>query len=387
MLILQIHNHYQQYGGEDAVVASEKALLEESGHTVESFTIHNEIISGLRRELQIFRDVVYNAEIYQTLAKRIATNRPDIVHVHNTFPLLSPSVYDACMEANVPVIQTLHNYRVFCAAATLFRDGHPCELCLDGRSYRAVWHRCYRNSVPGSLAVANMIVYHRYKCTWSKKVTRFIALTEFARGMFIKAGLPSERIFVKPNFVIDPGAPGLDHRNGALFVGRLTPEKGVKDLIRAWSSINIPLHILGDGPERALLEKQSPSNVFFEGRVGPERVRQAMCSAKFIVIPSLWYEGFPVTLVEAFANGLPVIASRLGSLAELVDDNVTGRLIPPGDPTALAAVIAELLTDSDRLKTIGFAARKRYESSYTPRRNLDQLVTVYQDALQEAQQD
>jgi glycosyltransferase involved in cell wall biosynthesis len=381
MRILQIHNHYQQYGGEDAVVANEKALLEESGHTVESFTIHNEIISGLRRQLKTFLDVVYNVKIYRTLVKGIATNRPDVVHVHNTFPLLSPSVYDACMEANVPVIQTLHNYRIFCAASTLFRDGHPCELCLDGRSYRAVWHRCYRNSVSGSLAVANMIVYHRYNRTWSTKVTRFIALTEFARNMFIKAGLPSERIFVKPNFIIDPGAPELDRRNGALFVGRLSREKGVQHLIRAWSSISIPLHILGDGPERGVLEEQSPSNVVFEGRVRLERVRQAMRSAKFIVIPSLWYEGFPVVLVEAFANGLPVIASRLGSLAELVDDNVTGRLVPPGDPDALATVIAELLVDSDRLKAMGVAARQKYESAYVPKRNLDQLVTVYQDAI------
>src|ERR1700733_6013916 len=204
MRILQIHNYYQQRGGEDVVVESEKALLEQAGHTVVQFTVHNEAITGIRQKLQTFWDVVYNTRVRRDLADLLASQRPHVVHVHNTFPLLSPSIYDACADARVPVVQTLHNYRIFCAAATLFREEHPCELCLDGRAHRAVLHRCYRNSVLGSLAVANLIVYHRYYRTWMTKIMRFIVMTEFARGKFVQAGLPPDRIVVKPNFVKDP---------------------------------------------------------------------------------------------------------------------------------------------------------------------------------------
>jgi glycosyltransferase involved in cell wall biosynthesis len=381
--ILLVHNHYQQKGGEDAVVANEKALLEQSGHTVESLTAHNSAISGLVAKLNAFRNVVYNDGVRRTLAECLKRSRPDVVHVHNTFPLLSPSVYDACAEAAVPVVQTLHNFRIFCAGTLLLRNGNICELCLDGRPYRAVVHRCYRDSIVGSLAAAKLIAYHNRHRTWSNKVTRFIALSAFARNKFIDAGLPSDRIVVKPNFVIDAAPPASRHREGILFVGRLSHEKGVSHLIRALSGTDVQLRILGDGPERAALEAQASTNVIFEGGVPPQRVREAMRAAKILVQPSICFENFPLSVVEAFANSLPVIASRLGSLAEIVDDNVMGRLVSPADPAALRAAITELLDEPERLRAMSLAARHRYENLYTPERNINQLLAVYNDAIRE----
>jgi glycosyltransferase involved in cell wall biosynthesis len=381
--ILLIHNYYQQRGGEDAVVANERTLLEQAGHVVDLYSAHNQLISSITAKLKAFSQAAYNKEARRLVAVRLAEDRPDVVHVHNTFPLLSPSLYDACGEMGVPVVQTLHNYRIFCAGATLFRNGGICELCINSNPYRAVVHRCYRGSWLASISAANVIAYHKRRRTWSTKVTRFIALSTFACKKFTDAGLPSERIVVKPNFVIDPGEPTSDSRDGILFVGRLSREKGASDLLRALSGSDIPVRILGDGPERAALEAQASANVTFEGQVGADRVRQAMRSAALLVVPSLWYEAMPLTAIEAFANGLPVVASRLGALVEIVDDNVTGRLVPPANPSALKAAIIDLLNEPDRLKAMGLAARHRYERDYSPARNIGQLLSIYADAISE----
>jgi glycosyltransferase involved in cell wall biosynthesis len=382
--ILLLHNYYQRPGGEDFVVANEKVLLEQEGHSVEVLAARNESISGFVGKLNAFMRTAYNSQSRRALKQHIAMSRPDVVHVHNTFPLLSASIFDACAEACVPVIQTLHNFRLFCAGATLFRNGHICELCLDGQPYRAVIHRCYRGSVLGSLASAHAIAYHRKRGTWLKKVTRFIALSNFARNKFIEAGLPPDRIVVKPNFIRDPGPPDIDRRHSAIFVGRLSPEKGVAHLLQAWSGIDLSLHILGDGPQRNLLEKMAPPNVIFDGHVEADRVRAAMRSAKFLVVPSLSYDSFPMVVVEAFANGLPVLAFRQGALSELVDDGITGRLVDKITPHALAAAARDLLDNPDTLKSMSLAARQRYNRSYTPKHNLHKILAIYRDAIAEA---
>jgi glycosyltransferase involved in cell wall biosynthesis len=383
MQILLVHNYYQQRGGEDSVVANERALLEQSGHGVDLFSAHNKEISGLAAKWNSFKNVTYNQGIRRILAERLARTRPDVVHVHNTFPLISPSVYDACAEAGLPVVQTLHNFRTFCAGSLLLRNGKICELCLDGRPYRAVAYRCYRGSVLGSLATARLIDYHHRHHTWATKVSRFIALSEFARKKFIDAGFPSERMVVKPNFVLDPGEPVSGQREGLIFVGRLSPEKGLSHLVRALSGTDIPLRIVGDGPERAALQSQASTNITFEGLVSPERVRQAMRMAKILVLPSISYDNMPVCVVEAFANGLPVIATRLGSLPEIVDEGVTGRLVAAADPTALREAITDLLSDPQRLTAMSIGARRRYESRYSPERHIGQLLAIYKDAIQE----
>ncbi len=383
MQILLIHNYYQQRGGEDSVVANERALLEQSGHSVDLFSTHNNEINGFAAKWNSFRNVTYNESVRRILAERLARSRPDVVHVHNTFPLLSPSVYDACAEASLPVVQTLHNFRTFCAGSLLLRNGKICELCLDGRPYRAVAYRCYRGSALGSLATARLIRYHSRHRTWATKVSRFIALSEFARKKFIEAGFPSARMVVKPNFVLDPGEPPPRAREGLIFVGRLSPEKGLSYLVRALSGTDIPLRIVGDGPERAALESQASTNIIFEGLVSPERVREAMQTAKILVLPSISYDNMPVCVVEAFASGLPVVATRLGSLPEIVEEDVTGRLVAPADPAALREAITELLSDPQRLTAMSIAARRRYESHYSPERHIRQLLTIYKDAIQE----
>jgi glycosyltransferase involved in cell wall biosynthesis len=383
MKILLVHNYYQQRGGEDSVVANERALLEQSGHDVDLFSAHNKEISGLAAKWNSFKNVTYNEGIRQIFVERLERARPDVVHVHNTFPLISPSVYDACAEAGLPVVQTLHNFRTFCAGSLLLRKGKICELCLDGRPYRAVAYRCYRGSFLGSLATARLIDYHNRHRTWATKVARFIALSEFARKKFIDAGFPPERMIVKPNFVLDPGETASGHREGLIFVGRLSPEKGLSHLVRALSGSNIQLRILGDGPERAALESQASPNIIFEGLVSPERVREAMRMAKILVLPSISYDNMPVCVVEAFASGLPVIATRLGSLPEIVADGVTGRLVAPADAAALRETATELLSDPQRLTAMSIAARRRYESHYSPERHLEQLLAIYKDAIQE----
>jgi glycosyltransferase involved in cell wall biosynthesis len=379
--ILQVHNYYQWEGGEDTVVAAERWLLESAGHTVELYAVDNAAISSVMAKARTFRNVVYNDGARIAFSKTLSSFRPDIVHVHNFFPLLSPSIYDAAAESNIPVVQTLQNFRTICAGATMFRDGQACELCLDGRPYRAVVYRCYRGSILGSLAVANMIAYHRRKGTWSTAVTRYIALTSFARDKFIEAGFPPERIVIKPNFIADPGPPAEHGREGALFVGRLSAEKGADVLLRAWPDVDYPLRILGDGPELATLRRRASSRILFEGHVGRDRVQAAMQTARFLVLPSLWYEGLPMTVIEAFANGLPVVASRLGALPELIEDGVTGCLFAPGDVSALAAATNELLRDPKRLRAMSIAARERYESLYKPERNRDLILSVYADAI------
>ena len=379
--VLLVHNYYQLRGGEDRVVANEQALLKQFGHTVELHAVHNSAISGVAAKWAAFRSVAYNIKARDELAERLRAGRPDVVHVHNTFPLLSPSVYDACADADVPVVQTLHNFRLFCAGAVLLRNGAVCELCKDGRPYRAVMYRCYRNSVVGSLAVANLISYHNRRQTWSNKVARFIALSKFARSKFIEAGFPADRMAVKPNFVMDPGVPESAPREGVLLVGRLSPEKGVVNLVRALSGTGVQLRVLGDGPELPALRAEATANISFEGGVSPERVREAMRRANILVVPSIWHEPFGLVVVEAFANGLPVVASRSGSLAEIIEDDVTGRLVPPADPPALLAAVTELLADPARLRAMGMAARERYERRYSGRHNIKRLLEIYHEAL------
>jgi glycosyltransferase involved in cell wall biosynthesis len=383
MRILLVHSYYQQPGGEDVVVANERHLLEQSGHATELHTAHNAVISGFAGKLDAFLHVTYNTRAREALAEQLARFRPEIVHVHNTFPLLSPSIYDACADAAVPVVQTLHNYRTICAAADFFRAGKPCDLCKDGHPYRAVWHRCYRGSLLGSAASAHMIAHHRRRATWSSKVARFIALSPFARAKFIEGGLPADRIVVKPNFTADPSAPGLDRRHGALFVGRLRAEKGVAQLMEAWARVDYPLRILGDGPERRRLAALAPANVTFEGRVAPERVRAAMREASFLVLPSLVYENFPLAVAEAFANGLPVVAYHHGAFADIIEDRVTGRLVEPRNLAALAEAVTELAARPDLVQAMSRAARGQYERLYTPERNIELLLAIYWQARNE----
>ncbi|MHC2257858.1 glycosyltransferase involved in cell wall biosynthesis [Bradyrhizobium embrapense] len=378
MKILVAHNRYQGRGGEDVVFGAEVDLLRGAGHDVETLTVSNEAINSLAARIATTLSIADNAEGKRAMAEAIDRFRPDIVHVHNFFPLLSPAVFDVCRQQRVPAVVTLHNYRTICTGGMLLRDGRICHKCLDRGHLWGVAHRCYRGSLPGSLASAYMIAQHRRRGTWTRPGVRLIALTQFARTLFTQAGFDAGRIDVKPNFMADPGAPDpAIPRTGLLYVGRLSREKGVGVLLDAVAGTGVPLRIVGEGPERAALEARAPANVRLLGALSRSEVLREMASARALVVPSLWYEGFPMVVVEAFAQGTPVIASEIGGLAEVVTAGTTGALVPPGDAAALGQRIAELLDAPARATVWGKAARAAYLERYAPDENLRLLEAIY----------
>ena len=382
-----VHNFYQQPGGEDVAVAQERVLLENQGHEVRLLTENNDRIAGLGARISAACNSIYSRSSGRTISKNIAEFRPDLVHVHNFFPLISPSAYFACERAGLPVVQTLHNFRIICPGATLFRSGHVCEDCL-GRQvpWPGVRHKCYRENFIGSAAVATMISIHRQTGTWTNKISGYIALTQFARQKFISGGLPPAKLFIKPNFLLDD--PGLGARDGnfALFAGRLSPEKGVRTLISAWKSLprKYSLKIVGSGPlERELRSAIGErSSMEFLGHLPRESVYALMDHAQFLVVPSEWYEGFPVVVAEAFARGLPLIGSNIGSLAELIDHGRTGFLFQPGNAEELAVAVHHAFEHKDEMDSISQSARMEFESKYTARRNYESLMQIYSSVLQ-----
>src|SRR5713226_1627805 len=389
MRILLIHNHYQHSGGEDAVFAAESALLRENGHEVVEYTEDNQLINGMSGAAVAAR-AIWSRSTRRRLIKILRDIQFDVVHFHNTFPLISPSAYSACREAKVPVVQTLHNYRLLCPAATLFRDGQLCEACLGKTPpWPGVWHACYRESRSQTAIVAGMLTVHRWLKTWQEQVDIYIALTEFCRQKFIEGGLPSEKIHVKPNFV-NPD-PGLRKGNGhyALFVGRLSLEKGVRTMLRVWQGVKgIPLKIVGDGPlldeARAFVQKEKLESVEVLGRRTPADVTLLMKGAKFLVFPSVWYETFGLVAIEAFGCGVPVIASRLGAMAEIVEEGHTGLLFRAGDAWDLAQKVCWAVDHTDAVRRMGENARQVYEEKYTTEKNYKMLLDIYEQAVRKA---
>jgi len=375
--VLIVHNAYQQRGGEDAVVESETALLQRYGHAVAHLGRHNDEIGAIGR-LALARETLWSSRTVHEVERQVADFRPDVIHVHNAFPLISPSVYWAAARMRVPVVQTLHNFRLLCPQALLLRDGRVCEDCVGHVPWRAVRHRCYRGSAAQSLAVAGMVQLHRAIGTWRDKVTLYIALNEFCRRKFVAGGLPAERLRVKPNFV-DLPAPAEQPRDGFLFVGRLSAEKGVQVLADSLRLTPQPLTVAGSGPESAALS--ATPGVTMLGALAPEQVYAQMARALALVLPSIWYENFPRTLVEAFANGLPVIASRLGAMATLIVPGRTGLVFEPGDSADLARQLAWARAHPDEMRQMGIEARRHYENELTGEANYRQLSVIYAEAI------
>ena len=384
MRILAIHNYYQIRGGEDECYEAEMELLQKHGHLVDLYQEKNDRVAALGK-LRTAARTLWSRQSYQAVKQRLTAQAYDVVHVQNFFPLISPSVYYAARDRGVPVVQTLHNYRLLCPNALFFRDGKVCEDCMGKEiAYPGVIHRCYRQSKTASAGVAMMLAFHRAKNTWLEQVDLYIALTEFARQKFIEGGLPADKIVVKPNFVgLDPGI-GEGQGGYALYVGRLSVEKGLDTLLAAWKQLksHIPLKIVGEGPLAAQVieaTKQLPS-VEWLGRRPMTEVYDLMGEAKFLVFPSKWYETFGRVAVEAFAKGTPVIAANIGAIAELVEAGRTGLHFRPGDAEDLATQIEWALENSEKLSQMRQAARVEFEAKYTAEKNYQRLMDIYAKA-------
>lgn len=389
MKIMMVHNAYQETGGEDVAFENEKRLLERAGHIVIPYMRSNMELqdASFLDWIAIVPRMVWSSKTRHEFAAILEAQRPDVVHVHNTFMVISPSIYSACSERGIPVVQTLHNFRLLCPAASFSRDGMICKECVDHGLQRSVRHGCYRNSRAATAGVALMLAFHRALDTWRASVARFIVLTEFAKEKFIAAGFPSDKFAVKPNFADPDPRERVGAGEYALFIGRLLENKGVSVLLNAWKSLPLPypLQIVGEGPERAALEVQARelqlSRVIFRGWLSRASAIEAIKGARFIVLPGTLYEGLPMCIVESFACGTPVLCSRLGGMAEVVEDHLTGLHFHPGDTQDLGSKVEWAWNHPLELAKMGRAARRKYETDYNAEKNYSLLMGIYEQAL------
>ncbi len=385
MKILLAHNFYRSSApsGEDMVYRNERELLERNGVEVIPYERFNDDIdeSTLAKRVRLALDGAWSRETYRDLNAVIRREKPDVAHFHNTFPLITPSAYAACRENGVPVVQTLHNFRFVCPQAMLMRNGHPCGECLGTSLLPALRHRCYRGSFPATLAQVWTIFLNRRLGSYRSQVNRYLALTRFAADRLADGGLPAGRLTVKPNFLPDPPMPGEGDGGYALFAGRLSPEKGLVTLLAAWRrNLGLPLKVFGAGPlevelKRLVAVERLP--VEFHGFCDRQRLCEAMRRAEFVVVPSECYEGFPMVVLEAMACGTPVVASRLGSLAEVVMNGINGVTFSPRDPADLASVIVELGKDRQRLAAMRYRCRLHFDQHYSEEHALTALLDIY----------
>lgn len=382
MRVLQIHNQYREPGGEDTVVRAECRVLRAAGHEVRQYLTENP--GSERAAAGALAASVWNPAAAARVGRAVDDFRPDVAHVHNTWFSLSPSVLLALRRRRVPVVMTVHNYRLACANGLFMRANRPCTECLEHGPARAVRHACYRDSRAASAVAAAGIGIHRTLSTWSRLVDRFVVLSRFARERLVQAGLPQDRMVVGSNFVPEPGARGAapSRSDEVLFVGRLSPEKGLRVLLEAWGAAapsGLRLTVVGDGVERAELEGRAPTGVSFLGRRDREDVLRRLRDARALVIPSLWYEGQPMVALEAMSGGTPLVLSDIGGLPEVLAERQAGWLAEPGRPSALARVLAQL-TDDELVDERGRGARLRYEDAFTPEAALERLHGVYRAA-------
>jgi glycosyltransferase involved in cell wall biosynthesis len=390
--VLLLHNRYQQPGGEDAVFEDDDRLLSRHGITTHRFELSNNDggSSSLSRLIEIGWNSSWSRRSYDKVLQICKKFRPDVAHVHNFWMQLTPAVHAACKAAGVPTVQTLHNFRLICANAAFLRDGQVCEDCLGKLPWRGVVRRCYRDSALASGAVAKMMIVNQLRQTWQRDVDAFIALCEHSRSKFVAAGLPGDRIFIKPNFAEEPEGDFSNSPDSerVVFVGRLSAEKGVGTLLAAWRLLGGSppgrLCIVGDGPEREHLEKEARDlrHIEFVGSQSREDVRKVfLAAARVVVVPSVCFENFPRVIAEAFACGRPVVGSALGAVGEIVRDEHCGLTFEAGNAADLARALRRILTEPGLAEHLGRNARSEYLRKYTAERNYDMLLNIYESAM------
>jgi glycosyltransferase involved in cell wall biosynthesis len=384
MNILVAHNFYKQPGGEDQCVSAEVAMLRKYGHQVTQYCLSNDSIDAMGR-MQLAARTTWSRPAFCELRQLFQTHRPQIAHFHNTFPLMSPSAYYAARAENVRVIQTLHNFRLCCVNALLFRDGEVCEDCL-GKAvpWRGVVHKCYRNSYTASAGTAAMVAAHRVLGTWRNAVDVYIALSESSRRKLVAGGLPADKIVIKSNFAYPDPGPGEGEGGYAIYVGRLSAEKGIETLLAAWRQPGVPpLKLVGDGPIAPAVREAMAHNTRIEWlrSVPQQTVYDLVGKAAFLILPSRCYENFPRVVIEAFAKSTPVIVSRLGAMAEIVEDGRSGVHFKPGDPLDLVEKVQRILADPLKLKRMRQAAREKFDQNFTADANHKVLMAIYERAV------
>lgn len=380
MRIALVHTRYRLRGGEDVAFGAEAQLLAARGHDVHVIEADNADLDDVTPATAAFL-AVWNDGRRQELADHLHALDPDIVHFHNTFPLLSPAVLYA-VPPRAAAVQTLHNYRLVCPAATLLRGLQPCETCVGRVPYAAVRHGCYRGSRLASATVAGMLQLHRIMGTYNRRIDAFIALSTFARSVFVRGGLPADRVHVKPNFVDpDPGAGPHDGKH-YLFAGRLDRQKGVDVLLDAATRAGLPVRMIGAGPLEAEVRNAVATHRHIEylGVQSRERVLTEMQSARALLLPSISFENFPLVIAEAFATGLPIISSSLDNLADLTARRGAGWTFGAGDAADLARVLQFIDTRATERNAASRRARQLFEAEYTSHANYDQLMRIYQTA-------
>ncbi len=379
------HNRHLIPGGEDQSFAQESQLLMAKGHELKKYLCDNRTIHGSPlwkvglRSIWSFKD-------YHEIHQVIRSSHPEILHVQNTFPLMSPAVFHAAKREGVVTVMSLRNYRLYCLNAYFFRDGKVCELCINQPvPISGIYQKCYRDSLAGSLAAASTVSLHRLLRTYQKKVDMFIALTEFAREKFISHGIPAHKIRVKPNFIYPDPLPGTEQNDSVLYVGRLSPEKGVETLLTAWSYLSerIKLKIAGSGPlqEKVQAIANRDSNIEYLGQKPLEQIYHLLGQARALIFPSLWYEGMPRTIIESFAKGTPVIASNLGAMASMIVPERTGLHFEAGNAADLVNQVTWMLNHPTYWQVMRHNARQEFEQNYTAERNYEMLMDIYQQAI------
>lgn len=381
MRILLVHNQYQQPGGEDTIFNTEASLLESYGHQVIRYISHNDRIKEMN-SLALAKATLWNDRVYQELRALIKSSKPQIAHFHNTFPLISPAAYYAAKHEGVPVVQTLHNFRLLCANGLFFREGRVCEDCLKQNTpIPGIINSCYRQSSKASAAAVIMVKFHALLGTWRTTVDIFISYSHFAHKKFIEGGIPAHKIAFKTNFLYPVPEPGTGTGGYALFVGRLAPEKGTQTLLSAWQKLGdkIPLKILGDGPLAPQVDAvaQNTSGIEWLGRKPLSEVYELMGEAAFLIISSEWYETFGRVGIEALAKGTPLVVSKIGALAELVIPYKNGLTFKPGDVEDLVTQVQWLLDHPQELKQMRNLARADFETKYTASDNYNRLKEIY----------
>lgn len=388
MRIVKVHNYYTGSGGEDTVFHAEVSLLRSHGHEVIEYLEYNRKIESMNHA-SVALQAIWSQPSYRKLKHFLRETKPDIVHFHNTFPLISPSAYYVCQELGIPVVQTLDNQRLMCPAATFYRKEKLCLDCLGKTPpWPGVLHACYHNSRLHTAVVASMLTFHRWMRTWQTKIDVFLCSTDFYRELFVRAGFPANKIVVMPHFIQEVPQSNLSgkSRDYVLFIGRLDPEKGVNTLLKAWCHLEFPLKVRGDGrlneSARQFVREHGMDNIEFVSRMDEHELSDLIRNARFLVMPSEgYYETFGMVIVEAYARGVPVVASNIGVTPELVSDQQTGLLFEAGNPLDLAEKADWMWNHPDEAKLMGENGLNTYKERFTPDQCYETLVEVYEKLI------